>query len=98
MQVKGEEKKCIVKLFRENKKIKGVYQLYTSGHKFRSKVKGKLSAHRELKSLAVQGKKLLIWDILITTTNGDRKIMEPIKMTNGTAARLRKLNQFYQFR
>ena len=51
-----------------------------------------------LKSLAVQGKKLLIWDILITTSNGDRKIMEPIKMTNGTAARLRKLNQFYQFR
>ena len=37
-------------------------------------------------------------DILITTRNGDRKIMEPIKMANGAAARLRKLNQFHQFR
>ena len=38
--------------------------------------------------------------ILVTSTsrNGDRKIMQPIRITSGPAARMRKSNQSNQFR
>ena len=37
-------------------------------------------------------------DILITSRNGDRKAMQPIRITRGPATRIRKWNQFSQFR
>ena len=37
-------------------------------------------------------------NILITPRNGVRKIMQPIRRTSGPATRMRKWNQFNQFR
>ena len=37
-------------------------------------------------------------DILITSRNGDRKIIQPIRIMNGSATRMKKWNQFSQFR
>ena len=37
-------------------------------------------------------------DILVTFTNGDRKIMQSIRMTSRPTSRIRKWNQFSQFR
>ena len=37
-------------------------------------------------------------EILITPREGDKKIMQPIKMTSGTATKMRRWNQFSQFR
>ena len=36
--------------------------------------------------------------ILATSKNGDRKIMQSIRITSTTASRIRKCNQFSQFR
>ena len=47
---------------------------------FRSYIKGKHSIGREFQSLAVQGKKTVDTDILITSRNGGRKIMQSIKI------------------
>ena len=37
-------------------------------------------------------------DILVTSTNGDREIMESIRITTRPPSRIRKWNQFSQFR
>ena len=37
-------------------------------------------------------------DILVTSRNGDRKIMQSIRITSRTPLRIRKWNQFSQFR
>ena len=37
-------------------------------------------------------------DILITSRNGHTKIIQPIRIINGPAARMKKWNQFSQFR
>ena len=37
-------------------------------------------------------------DILITPSNGDRKVLQPIRITSGPATRRTKWNQFMQFR
>ena len=37
-------------------------------------------------------------DILVTSRNGDRKIMQPIRITSRPPSRIRKWNQFSQFR
>ena len=37
-------------------------------------------------------------DILITFRKGDRKTKQPIRITYGTTTRMRKRNQFSQFR
>ena len=37
-------------------------------------------------------------DILVTSRNGDKKIMQSIRTTNIPPSRIRKLNQFSQFR
>ena len=36
-------------------------------------------------------------DILLTSTNGDRKVMQSIRITSRYPSRKRKLNQFCQF-
>ena len=43
-------------------------------------------------------KEIVDIDILITSRNGDRKIMQPIRIPNGPAMRRRKCNQFVQFK
>ena len=43
-------------------------------------------------------KKTVDIDILITSRNSDRKIMEPIRVNSGPLTRIRKWNQFTQFR
>ena len=48
-------------------------------------------------SLAVQGRKLLT-DILVTSRNGDRKVMQSIRITSRPTSRIRKWNQLSQFR
>ena len=45
---------------------------------------------REFQSLAVQEKKLIDIDILVTSTNGDRKIIQSIKITSRPPSRIRK--------
>ena len=37
-------------------------------------------------------------DILVTSRNGDRKIMQSIRITSRPPSRIRKWNQFNQFR
>ena len=37
-------------------------------------------------------------DILVTSRNGDRKIMQSIRITSRPPSRIRKWNQFSQFR
>ena len=37
-------------------------------------------------------------DILVTSRNGDRKIMQSIRITSRAPLRIRKWNQFKQFR
>ena len=37
-------------------------------------------------------------DILVTSRNGDRKIMQSIRITSRLPSRIRKWNQFSQFR
>ena len=37
-------------------------------------------------------------DILVTSKNGDRKIIQSIRITSGAPSRIRKWNQFNQFR
>ena len=37
-------------------------------------------------------------DILVTSTNGDRKIMQSIRITSRPPSRIRKRNQLSQFR
>ena len=53
---------------------------------------------REFQSLAVQEKKLIDIDILVTSTNGDRKIIQSIKITSRPPSRIRKWKQLSQFR
>ena len=36
-------------------------------------------------------------DIFITSRNGDRKIMQPIRITSGPSTRIRKWDQLSQF-
>ena len=65
---------------------------------FRSKVKEKLSIGREFHSLSVRKKKLLLTDILVTSRNGDRKIMQSISIMHRPPLRMRKWNRLSQFR
>ena len=62
----------------------------------RSQVKGKHFIGREFQSLAVQGKKLFDMDILVTSRNGDKKIMQSIRITSRPPSRKKKKNQFSQ--
>ena len=64
---------------------------------FRSQAKGKHSISKEFQSLAVQGKKLLT-QTFVTLRNGDRKIMQSIRIMNRPSSRIRKWNQLHQFR
>ena len=48
--------------------------------------------------LAVHGKKTVDIDILVTSRNGERKIMQSIRITSRSTSRIRKWNQFTQFR
>ena len=43
-------------------------------------------------------KEIVDIDILITSRNGDRKIEQPIRITNGPPERMWKWKQFSQFR
>ena len=65
---------------------------------FISQVKGKYSAGKEFLSLAVQGKKLLTQKSLTFIGRGDKKIMQPIRITSETAIKMRKWNPLSQFR
>ena len=63
---------------------------------FRLQVKGKHYIGREFQILATQGKKLLT-DILVTSRNGDRKIMLSIKITSTPPLGKGKWNQLSWF-
>ena len=65
---------------------------------FRSTVKGKYSIGRKFQSLAMQGKKTVDIGILVTSRNGDTKIVQSIRITIRLSSRIRKWNQFSQFR
>ena len=58
---------------------------------FRYQVTRKHSIGREFQSLAVTGKKLLIQTSLLTSKNGDRKIVQSIRITTRPPLRIRKL-------
>ena len=62
-----------------------------------SLVKGKYSVGRKFQGLAVRGKKLLT-DILVTSRDGDKKIMESIRMASRPPQTIRKWRQLSQFR
>ena len=62
----------------------------------RSYVKAKHSIGREFQSQAVQGKKLLTSDILVTSRNGHRKLMQSIRITSRPPSRKRTWNQLSQ--
>ena len=64
----------------------------------KSKVKGKHSIGREFQSLAsCAGKETVDIDILVTSRNGDRKVMQSITITSRPPTRKRKWNQLSQF-
>ena len=63
----------------------------------RSSVKGKHSIGREVQSLAVRGQKLVNIDILVTSRNGDRKIIQSIRISSRPHPRKGKCNQLSQF-
>ena len=46
----------------------------------------------------MRGKKTVDTGILTTSTNGDRKIMQSIRIMGGPATRMRKWNHFSKFR
>ena len=56
---------------------------------FRSYIKGNHSIAREFHSLALRGKTLLTWHPL-TSRNGDRKIVQSIRITSRPSLRIRK--------
>ena len=64
---------------------------------FRSYVKGKHSVGKDLESSCAR-KETVDTDILLTSRNCYRKIMQPIRVTSGLATKLRKENQLSQFR
>ena len=64
---------------------------------YRLKAKGKHFTGREFQGLAVRGKKLLKIDILVTSRNGDRQIMQTIRIMSRPPSRTRKWNQLSQF-
>ena len=64
----------------------------------KSKVKGKHSIGREFQSLgSCAGKETVDIDILVTSRNGDRKVMQSITITSRPPTRKRKWNQLSQF-
>ena len=61
-----------------------------------TKIKGQWKAFYRQISLAVRGL-TVDKDILVTSRNGDRKIMQSIISTRRPVSRIRKWNQFSQF-
>ena len=95
---------------KEHKKIKAYSKSLYKEHIFnrcvlildlkllKSKVKGKHSIGREFQSLAsCAGKETVDIDILVTSRNGDRKVMQSITITSRPPTRKRKWNQLNQF-
>ena len=56
------------------------------------------SINREFQSQAVTGKYTIDIDILITSRNEDRKIMQSIRITSRPPLTIRKWNQLSKFR
>ena len=66
--------------------------------RFRSSFKGKFSVRKKIPEPSLARKKPVDIGILIKSRNCDRKIMQTIRIRRGLTARLRKWNQFEQFR
>ena len=73
------------------------YQLTLCIKPSRSKIKGKALAGK-YKECKVYMCETVCIDILITSRNGDRKIMQPFRIASGPPMTIRKRNQFSQFR
>ena len=64
----------------------------------RSSFKGKFSVRKKIPEPSLARKKPVDIGILIKSRNCDRKIMQTIRIRRGLTARIRKWNQFEQFR
>ena len=73
-------------MFKKKLKIKAISTL--NFKLFRSWAEGKHSRKRIQDTV----------DIVIKSKNGDKKIMQSIRITSGPSTRIRKTNQFCQFR
>ena len=67
---------------------------------FRFKATKIIGQRKAFKGQRIQEKKeeTVDIDILITSRSGDRKIMQSIRITSRPSSRIRKWNQFSQFR
>ena len=86
------------------KKLRG-YRTLISSELFRASLKSikiigirKAFCRQKNPESSCTGKETVDRDILITSRNDDRKIMQSIRISSGPATRMRKWNQFYQFR
>ena len=66
--------------------------------RFRCSFKGKFSVRKKIPEPSLARKKPVDIGILIKSRNCDRKIMQTIRIRRGLTARIRKWNQFKQFR
>ena len=59
---------------------------------------GKVSYRQRIPKASCAKKEIVDIDILVTSSNADRKIMQSIRLTRRPPSRIRKWNQLSQFR